>query len=104
MSGIESLFISSLGLLSFYRHKAYVSLRYIIWWLDTCIYHEKIITIRLVISVPSHNYTFIGSDIIFCGKFKIYSLNNSQVYDKYSIVNYSHIRSHCIHLMAWSLY
>lgn len=68
-----------------------VSLRYMKWWFDVCIYCEMITTVRLVNTpITSDSYHLCMCECVYVVRlFKIYSLINFQVYNTvlWTIVN-----------------
>ena len=86
-----------------------VSLRYMKWWFDVCIYCEMITTVRLVnTSITSDSYHLCMCECVYVVRlFKIYSLINFQVYNMvlWTIVNmWVHYSPELTPLLTISLY
>ena len=75
-----------------------VSLRCIMWWIDTCVYCEMSIIELANRPITSHNYFYVW----MVKTFKIFSLSNFQVYNTvYSVLCYSRVTmsNNAVHLI-----
>ena len=85
-------------------HITHVHLRDTMWWVDTRLYFEVIITsVWISTSISSHNYHFFS----MVGTLKIYSLSNFQMYNTVllTVVTMLPIRSpEIMHLIPESSY